>query len=74
MALDPTARESNIRDSIKKYFVDNVARGESIELTFDRGLTEPKLTGQRSISRWVSINFEWLDMDTLAEINLDVIL
>ena len=74
MALDATARESNIRDSIKKYFVDNIARGENIELTFDRGLTEPKITGQRSVSKWISINFEWLILDTLAEINLDVIL
>jgi len=74
MALDPTARESNVRDSIKKYFVDNIARTENVPVIFDRGLSEPKLVGQRTVSKWVSINFEWLDMNTLAEINLDVIL
>jgi len=73
MALDSTAREANVRDSIKKYFVDNVHRGEGVEVMFDKTLTTPKVTGQRTVTQWVSIIFGYIDMDTLSEINLDVI-
>ena len=49
MALDPTAREANIWDSIKRYFLDNL----SYELTFDRALSSPAIRGT-TVDRWVS--------------------
>jgi len=73
MVLDPSARESNIRDSIKKYFVDNVQRGLGVQIMFDRTLGTPKTTGQRPVKQWVSIVFGYIDLDTLSEINLDII-
>jgi hypothetical protein len=74
MALDPTARESNVRDSVKKYFVDNLSRTEGIELTFDSGLSTPKIQGQNfDIDRWVAIQFGSLLTDTMSEISLDIV-
>jgi hypothetical protein len=66
MVLDPSAR--NIRDSIKKYFVDNVQRGLGVQIMFDRTLTTPKTTGQRPVNQWVSIVFGYIDLDTLSEV------
>ena len=62
MVLDPSARESNIRDSIKKYFVDNVQRGLGVQIMFDRTLGTPKTTGQRPVKQWVSIVFGYIDV------------
>lgn len=74
MALDATARESNVRDSIKKYFVDNLARGEGIQFMFDRTLRSPYTVGQRELTKWVSVIFGNMDLEQLAEIDLDLIL
>lgn len=71
--LDASAREANIRDSIKKYFVDNVHRGLGVQVMFDRTLSTPKTSGQRPVKKWVSIVFGYIDLDTLSEINLDII-
>lgn len=58
MALDPTARESNFRDSIKKFFADNMYTIERIPISFDRTLSSPKLTGQpKRVSKWIVIDF-----------------
>jgi hypothetical protein len=73
MALDPTAREANVRDSVKKYFVDNLYRGESIELTFDTALDTPKIQNPNSpIDKWVSINFGSFDFDNMSEYDLRI--
>jgi hypothetical protein len=66
MALDPTAREANVRDSLKKFFVDNLH--PTYELTFDKGLTVPRVQGSPSeIDRWVSINFGGMERSDLSE-------
>ena len=73
MALDPTARESNLRDSLKKYFVDNIYTGHSIELTFDRGIQAPKIQGSPSeTDRWVGVVVGPLDRGTLGEFTITV--
>lgn len=73
MALDPTAREANIRDSIKKFFVDNIFRIEGYQLTFDRGLNRPILQGTPSeVEKWVSVNFGAMDRGDLSEHFLQV--
>jgi hypothetical protein len=56
MAIDNTAKESNIRDSIKKYFVDNLYTTDGVPLTFDKYLSTPNVQG-KAVDRWVSINF-----------------
>jgi hypothetical protein len=66
MALDPTARTTNIKDSIQKYFVDNVWRTSKIHLTFDKALNAPLLQGQKKVNRWVSIKVDELSLETLS--------
>lgn len=51
MTLDATSRESNVWDSVKKYFVDNL----SYALTFDKALSAPNIRG-KAVDRWVSIS------------------
>lgn len=73
MTLDPTSRESNIRDSLKKFFVDNIQTTEKIPMLFDKTISVPKLTGTPSpVDRWVNINFGNLDIDTMSSHNIEV--
>lgn len=51
MALDPTARLANVKDSIKKYFVDNIARTSGKKLTFDKALSVSRIQGNVSGKR-----------------------
>lgn len=63
MVLDPTTRESNFRDSIKKFFIDNLKTIEGIDVTFDISLSSPKIQGQpHQVKKWISVNFG--DIDT----------
>ena len=71
MALDPTAREANYRDSIKKYLVDNIKVIEKINLSFDRTINAPVLTS-KNLRRWVVVNFGHMYRDDLSAASLDV--
>lgn len=65
MALDPTARESNVRDSLKKYFYDTIEKTKGYPISFDISLTAPKITG-RLVDRWVTVDFEEISMGSLS--------
>lgn len=67
MALDPTARTANIKDSLKKYFVDNVKRISGIALTFDKAMSAPRIQGAAAVNRWVSVKLDDLDLKTLSD-------
>jgi len=67
MALDSTAREANIWDSIKKYFVDNL----SYPLTFDKALSTPNIRG-KAVDRWVSFSLGDLELGYMSVIQLDI--
>jgi len=57
MALDPTARKANVKDSIKKYFIDTVQTIEGVPVSFDTSARTPKLTGQpKEVLQWVGID------------------
>ena len=66
-----TGRESYVRDSIKKYFVDALKTVEGIEVSFDKTLTNPKVQGIE-IDRWYSINIGELRLGTVAEIDVSI--
>jgi len=71
MPLDPTAREANVRDSIKKYFVDSLT--PQYYLMFDKGMSKPNVQGTPSeVDRWISINFGAMDRGTLSEHDLRI--
>ncbi len=72
MSLEPTARESNVRDSIKKYFVDNLHNIEGVELTFDKTLSTPPVKQGVQVNRWVSVKFGQMTFGYLSEVFLDV--
>ncbi|MEN6445563.1 MAG: hypothetical protein ABFC98_05905 [Candidatus Cloacimonas sp.] len=71
MALDPSARKANVKDSIKKFFVDSLKRNENIPITFDRSLVSPKIQG-REVDRWVSIMLGNIDLDYMSSIDLRI--
>ena len=66
MALDPTARETNVRDSLKKFFVDSIYTTEGIALTFDKALSTPRVQGIE-VEKWVAVIFGEMDVDHVAE-------
>lgn len=71
MALDPTAREANVRDSVKKYFVDSLQ--PTVQVMFDKGLATPNIQGTPSeIDRWVSVNFGRMEREVLSEHELRI--
>jgi hypothetical protein len=71
MSLDPSARESNIRDSIKRHFVDNIAVAEGIELTFDKALSTPNLQG-KAVNRWVSVSMGDIAISDMSSVVIEV--
>ena len=71
MALDPTARESNFRDGIKKYFSDNIETTEGIPLSFDKALATPDLQG-KTVHTWVNVLFDGIHLGTMSEIGLRI--
>lgn len=71
MALDPTAREANFRDSIKKYFVDSLVTAEGLNLSFDRSLATPILRN-KSTDKWVVINWGDMHRDDMSTATLEI--
>jgi hypothetical protein len=72
MALDETAKLANVKDSIKKFFVDNVARTENKKLTFDKALSVPKIQGDAPANEWVSVRLGDLTTEVLSTQYLSV--
>jgi len=70
MALDPTARRANIKDSIKKWAVDDIETTDR-PVTFDKWLSTPDIAGG-SAKKWVSVNLGAFDRDVLSEVLLDI--
>ena len=57
MALDPTARRANIKDSVKKFCVDNFETIEGLTISFDTSMRTPILRGQPiEVTKWVGID------------------
>ncbi len=74
MALDATAREANIRDSLKKYFVDSLDTAEGLDLSFDKSMARPKIQGQPvEVEKWVIINFGSMERAVMSEHMIQVI-
>lgn len=66
MALDPSAREANFRDSMKKYLVDSLVTIEGTPVLFDSSLTTPDLR-DRKVDKWYKVVFGPMNRDTLSE-------
>lgn len=62
MPLHSTAKERNIKSSIKKFFVDHFGS----EVSFDRTVAHPDIRDS-NLKRWVMINFKGFQRSNLAE-------
>ena len=71
MTLADTAKEANVRDSIKRYFVENLYKTEGVQLTFDKYLSTPNVQGH-TVDKWVSINFGEMIMSSLSAHVLEI--
>ena len=69
--LADSAKESNIRDSIKRYWIDNLYTTEGVQLTFDRYLSTPSIQGH-TVDKWVSINFGEMELSSLSTHMLNI--
>ncbi len=72
MALDDTAKESNIRDSVKKFWVDSLYTALGVQITFDKYLSTPNVQGH-AVDKWVSINFGDLSLSEMSIHDLQII-
>jgi hypothetical protein len=68
--LNPLSKEANVKNSLKKYFVD--ALGTAV--TFDVSLASPDLRkqGAEAIKQWYNINFGEFGRKELAEYLFEV--
>lgn len=72
MALDPTAREANVRASLKKFIIDNLYTVGGYKLTFDKGLAIPKLQGHE-VDEWLSVQFGGIDTgESVSTLNFNI--
>jgi len=70
-SLDDSAKESNIRDSIKRFFIDNTYKIDGIHLTFDKYISTPNVQG-KAVDRWVSINFGAMSLSEMSTHILEI--
>ena len=68
MPLDETAKLSNITSSLKKYFVDSLYTGESIQLDFNKSYHDVYAALPNRVDQWIIVAFELSALDTLAEL------
>jgi hypothetical protein len=74
MSLDETAKLSNITGSLKKYFVDSLYTGESIQLDFDKSYQDVYAALPDRVDQWLIIAFDPSNMDALAELAFTIYL
>ena len=71
MTIDPSVSESNLRNSVKKYFVDSLETAQGVKVIFDRTITSA-LTDASNIDAFLVINFGSLVRDKLASHLLEI--
>jgi hypothetical protein len=71
MSLDSTARESNVLDSLKKYFKD-MGTVQNITVRFDINVSQPNLVRDKSVNKWVIIDIDEVDIDVISTIVITI--
>lgn len=74
MALDPTAREANYKDSMKKYLVDSLVTIEGLKVTFDPRMYIPETfkASNPNVKKWVSVKFSNMYRDDMSDAMLEL--
>jgi hypothetical protein len=67
MALDPTARETNFRDSVRKYLYDNLKTVEGYPLYFRQIFTTLDIRSNPSIDKWIVATFGERNLDLVTD-------
>ncbi len=71
MAIHPTLSESCLKNSIKKFFIDNIAIPESISINFDVIYVQPEdVNGD--LDQWLSVKFGNIEGGTLSRSHIIV--
>lgn len=71
MTLDPTLSEACLKNSIKKFFVDNIFTAEGIDIDFDVQYVMPEDVGGE-VDKWISIKFGAIEGGTLSRSHIIV--
>ena len=71
MTLDATTRQSNMRSSIIRYFVESLKGEQNIEVIFDKDLVQPN-TRNKTLDRWVSVNIGQTSSGLLSDVLLTI--
>jgi hypothetical protein len=66
MALDATARETNFRDSMRKYLVDNLYTVEGYPVYFRQSFTTVVVSSSSSIEKWIVATFGNIYLDVMT--------
>jgi len=70
--LSPEARYSDLKGSLKKYFVDSLVTGESKELYF-KYLKDVPLDGNGAkLASWIIINFGEMELGSVASCPIEI--
>ncbi len=70
MAIDATAKKSNVRMSIKKYLTDTLKTTHGKSIFFDLGFLLPK---QTELTEWISIQFGSMVRGGMSDFNMEII-
>jgi hypothetical protein len=74
MALHSTSRLSNIKDSLKKYFVESLEQTEGLQVVFDKNVENIPTVQGTPVDRWVVVIMGTPDINSpLASANVKVI-
>jgi len=74
MALSPTTKESDFKNSIKKYFLDNLETTESLKVFFEELEEVPLDVSGNPYNKWVIIVFGRRDLGAVSaqQISIDM--
>jgi len=67
MALDATARETNFRDSMRRYLFTSLKTTEGYNVFFRQGFTSVNIIESKSVDKWIIITFGPIRLDIMSE-------
>ncbi|MDY6957909.1 MAG: hypothetical protein SVK08_01995 [Halobacteriota archaeon] len=72
MALDATARETNFRDSMRRYLFSNLKTVEGYSVFFRQGFTSVNIVESKSADKWILISFGAVRLDIMSEAIIEI--
>lgn len=72
MMIDPVSKETNIKNSIKKYFLDSLETLESIPLFFESLSETPSDSNGEKLTQWIIILFGRGDFGNVSEKQISI--